>query len=568
MNQKGFAITSVIYGLAILGVMVVAILMGTLSSTRNNVSEEAKMVEDFLISFNQTQVTYRGSASGAKTYTYYVPNGESGWYRIEAFGPRNAAGGNARGAYVTGIVYLNEKDELTFNMGTFGGNTEVYVKEGATNILLVKAGGGKGSSPGGTTKCYSATPTGGNINMDTFELSTGSYIGNTGVSYTDYSASGCTNSSYMRGYPTAQGVGNGNYYLVDGLMLAGANGSNDGKVIVERLAERSDEIPNIPRKNKNFDKVSTIKVSTSATIYYSYHDSFAGSNFKGYVKSCTGTTCNVGGVDLDDVSIVINGAENTNVTNYTVTFTHTDGSTYDVYKSVSGNAATSLNYGVTSKATGLHFSAYQPDHMTSNISGCTNNFSAHGNYYIIPVVTENMVVSAVSNSTDDANQLKIEYMAGESRQKWAIDLLAMPSTGCGTVTSNDFPNIFNESGKKEYRIVELTRYKALNIYYDENYKLNFVSASETFNSLSRNNPQIWNIYPMNDGTYAIKTVVPSFSVFEKSGFLFAKPYGGTNNINDVMIGLTVNPTDTTTSDKDTVPTNVERFYLYALDFSK
>ena len=98
--------------------------------------------------------------------------------------------------------------------------------------------------------------------------------------------------------------------------------------------------------------------------------------------------------------------------------------------------------------------------------------------------------------------------------------------------------------------------------------MNFVSASETFNTLSRNEPQIWNILPMGDGTYAIKTVVPSFTVSEKSGFLFAKPCGETsNNDNDIMIGLVKEYNNTSIDDKNTTPTSIERFVLYSLDFS-
>jgi hypothetical protein len=174
-----------------------------------------------------------------------------------------------------------------------------------------------------------------------------------------------------------------------------------------------------------------------------------------------------------------------------------------------------------------------------------------------------MVVSATLSGADDSNQLKIEPLTGESRQKWAIDLLNRPGSA-----EQNFPNVGNRSNKKEYRITELTRYKSLNIYYDENYKMNFVSASETFNSLSRNEPQIWNIFPMGDGTYAIKTVVPSFTISEKSGFLLAKPFGdNNNNDDDVLIGLAKEYNNGAVDDLNTTPTSIERFFLYSLDFS-
>ena len=36
MNKKGFAISTVIYGLSIMGVLIVSILMGIMSTTRAN----------------------------------------------------------------------------------------------------------------------------------------------------------------------------------------------------------------------------------------------------------------------------------------------------------------------------------------------------------------------------------------------------------------------------------------------------------------------------------------------------------------------------------------------------
>lgn len=555
MNRKGFAITAVIYGLAILGILIIIILMGTLSSTRNNVSEEAKMVEEFLISFNQTEVTYRGTTDK----DYRIPIGESGWYRIEAFGAGN---GTLRGAYTTGIIYFNEKESIHIHIDN--SKSEVTM---ATTILM-RAMAASALTPGGTNYCYSGAPAGGSVNMNTYVLNNynQTFTGIDGITFTSCGS----NASYVLGHPSSSSNGTYNYYFVDGLMLGGANQDAEGKIIIQRLAEKSDEISTIPRKNSKFDGVTGVSITTGLStsglvIRYLYHDGYdANGHFVGHVGSCSGTTtCNFPStVNLDDVSIMFTGAaQKANARNTTV-----------VLKSASGDRViykADDRYGITTGSTGLHFSAYQPDSVilkadgTPNILSATNSFPDHGNYYLIPVVSENMLVSAVSASADDANQLKIEYFTGESRQKWAIDLINAPG---GTP---NFPNVGNATGKKEYRLTELTRYKSLNIYYDENYKMNFVSASETFNSLSRNEPQIWNIYPMSDGTFAIKTAVPSFSLAEKSGFLFAKANGDSiNNLYDVMIGIAREYNQTSVIDRNTTPTEIERFFLYSLDFSK
>lgn len=545
MNNKGFAITSVIYGLAILGVMIVAILMGTLSSTRNNVAEEAKAVENFLINFNQTEVTYRSSS------TYMVPQGETGWYRFEAFGKASAS---AKGAYTTGIIYLKEGNKIFI---TIGANT--VIKDNNNKTIMI-AGGASGASPGGTTKCLSKAPTGGYMDMSTFELvdTKPSLLGYTSaITFKSPGDSGCDNYSYILGYPNSEIGNNFDYFFYDGLMLPNAYEGSTGKVVIQRLAEQDEIVPTIPRKNTKFNGATSITVTntnselSSFKIRYLAHSKTESGGFlRGQVVECNSPCTVNANLWLDQVSIIFPTSD---------ALKNSKNIVIKLGSNIIYDSRGTIGTGIGTE--GIQISAYQPDSYVGNIMSVNNTFPNHGNYYILPVVAPNMAVSAVSNGADDANQLKIESLAGETRQRWAIDMIAAP----GEANPN-FSGIVNASGKKEYRIMELTRYKALNIYYDENYKMNFVSASETFNSLSRNEPQIWNVFPMKDGTYAIKTVVPSFTLSEKSGFLFAKAAGDTpNNINDVLIGKTGSQG---ANDRNTTPTSVERFFLYSLDFSR
>ncbi len=548
MNNKGFAITSVIYGLSILGIMIVAILMGTMSSARHNVSEEAKAVEEFLINFNQTEITFRESTS------YKVPDEETGWYRIEAFGK---ASSNARGTFISGIVFLRENDYLTISMD--GDATEVSL-DGDT---LMSAPHANGSVPGNGYLCYDKSVAGGFIDMNTFDIKdpTKSLIGNDDVTISN---SGCT-KAYVNGNPL-NSTGTITNPVLDSLILPGAYNGTTGKVIIQRIAEYDQNItPTIPIKNKSFNKVKKITINKGSNnipikgLYYTYPRSTNALEQINIVGTTTTTATSLSltssGQDIYEIFILFDQAHaKKNLSGWTVTLETANGN-YVVYDSRD-------TLGIPIGSEGLHLSAFQPDSYTADVLGSVNNFPTHGNYYMIPITSENMAVSAVLNGADDGNQLKIEPITGESRQKWSIDMINAP----GSPNSN-FPGVPNKTGRKEYRIMELTRYKALNIYYDENYKTNFVSASETFNSLSRNEPQIWNIFPMKDTTYAIKTVVPSFTESEKSGFLFSKTAGeSTNNINDVMIGLAQPNEDV--ADRDTLPTNIERFRLYSLDFSR
>ena len=574
MNNKGFAVSSVIYGLSILGILIIAILMGTISSTRNNISKEAKAVEEFLLNFNQTEVMYHGDQHNT---VFHVPDGQSGWYRVEAFGQGSE---EALGAYTTGVMYMKEGESYIININ--GYKTTFGYGYGSSEILMV-AGAGSGSIPGGGIKCYSEPAKDGTINMTTYTLASETYTGIEGIRFYN-----CIQGSYVVGYPGADydegmfepshdpvDLTYDNYFFFDGLIVPGASGALDGKVVIRRVAGEDETLATIPRKNHKFDNAHLIEVEYPASpalysILYSYHeDDDHDGLFTEHVKSCNTRQCVIDPPrDIDEITIMF-------YEEYYDEFSGTNQITEFVPKianmvNVMINSETNIIYrggnlsGVETGITigrGLHLSAYQPDTFTNDYQAATNNFPDHGNYYIFPITSENKVLSAVSSSTDDANKVKTEHLTGESRQIWSIDKINDVNG-----SAPNFPNIQNQSGRKEYRIMDLAHYKALNIYYDDNAVMNFVSASETFNTLSRNDPQIWNIYPLADTSCAIRTVVPSVSSSQKSGFLFAKPAGeGPNNVDDVLIGPAINQGS---QESSLLPTNIERFILFSLDFSK
>ena len=58
VNNKGFAITTLIYGLAILVLLLITIIMATLSSMRSNIKDMAVKVEEELLSLSSSSVEY------------------------------------------------------------------------------------------------------------------------------------------------------------------------------------------------------------------------------------------------------------------------------------------------------------------------------------------------------------------------------------------------------------------------------------------------------------------------------------------------------------------------------
>ena len=107
------------------------------------------------------------------------------------------------------------------------------------------------------------------------------------------------------------------------------------------------------------------------------------------------------------------------------------------------------------------------------------------------------MISANKDVTKDNIAIKIDYLQGEPRQKWTIEKI--------------------EGGVNEYKIIELARYKALEILQDENKLFNQISANTSFNNYARNEPQIWRIDSMQDGTYTISSVMPKFNQSQDTG---------------------------------------------------
>lgn len=555
MNQKGFAVTAVIYGLSILGILIITILMGTLSSSRNNVSEEAKRVEKELIAFNKSSVTYTTGQ-----YYYQVPEGETGWYRIEGYG-RSIL--DYKGAFVTGIIYLEEGKILYIDIPEDDTDSIIKIND-ASGPEILRAAGAVENYSGGTLQPYCKDSLGGNIELDTYKLKDMARKNLVGSEKVTYNPATCPDArtSYLVGYPgsgTAVNVDGLSYYFVDGLMLPAAH-YGTGKVTIQLLAKQDDETPTIPRANNKYNGVNALQIINKSGVQITdidvtskgnlvYSGDGAAPSIYGddtatyYFNSLCGGSCNV-----DDISIVFKTDNHPYINNVEIRLIRSDGVDQVIYKSYNSMR------GFTSSPTGIKLSAYQPDSVKDSLP-------KHGSYYMIPVVSESKVVSARKDSETDSNPIGIEYINGDARQKWEVEEIT-------------YKNVIRKDAAghvmKEYYFTESSRYKSIAIYRDENIARNRTTASMTFNSLSRNPPQIWKITPLGDGTYSIKTVVSSYLSSKKSGYLTVNTSRnddgtGTDYYEQVMIGYGNNPT---VGNYDALePTLTERFILYALDFS-
>lgn len=193
LNNKGFAISTVLYSLLIMVFLIVTLMMGIMASNRKANRNLVETIEDELNRYNESATTlaYRDGTTGeAEAQIYTVPSGQSGWYKIELWG---ASGGTTtsetgevraggKGAYTSGLIYLVENQKLYFYIGGTttnssggangggkgagkgmggGGSSDVRTKSGAwdnddslkTRLMVAAGGGGaegfKEGAPGG-----------------------------------------------------------------------------------------------------------------------------------------------------------------------------------------------------------------------------------------------------------------------------------------------------------------------------------------------------------------------------------------------------------------------------------
>ena len=167
----------------------------------------------------------------------------------------------------------------------------------------------------------------------------------------------------------------------------------------------------------------------------------------------------------------------------------------------------------TETTTGVRISAYQYD--------STSDLPKNGNYIILPVLSENKVVTAGETAENNADPISIEYYNGYNRQLWNIELIEDPK--------------INNGNTNEYKIVELARFKSLAIAHDENLIFNTLSAVDSFNKYARNDPQIWKITNAGGGTYYIQTVVTPSSGDSNVGYLVPQTNQKVNDAKDQII---------------------------------
>ena len=169
LNNKGFAISTVVYGLSIMGVLIVMIVMRSMASNRTNQKAISESIENELNKLSKSEVVFQAlppSVSGNSQQRFVVPDGASGWYKIQLWGAQGANGAGGLGAYTSGVIHLNAGDNLFIHVGNTtadgGEESDVRLVDGAyddfnsyeTRIMVAAGGGRDANAHGGTIKGY------------------------------------------------------------------------------------------------------------------------------------------------------------------------------------------------------------------------------------------------------------------------------------------------------------------------------------------------------------------------------------------------------------------------------
>lgn len=145
MNNKGFAVSTILYGLSIMGFLIVLVLIGLMASNRSNTKDFVMQVEDELNRFSskQTEIAFNGNTNYPQEY-FTMDGTNAYWYKIELWN------GNT---YKSSTFKISANTLIFFYIGNGGDIPTIACLDGearenckAENNNLIMSTGGAGST--------------------------------------------------------------------------------------------------------------------------------------------------------------------------------------------------------------------------------------------------------------------------------------------------------------------------------------------------------------------------------------------------------------------------------------
>ena len=114
MNNKGFAVSTILYGLSILGFLLIVMLMSTVTSNRINTKELVTSIEEDLNRYSVSQTTIT-SGDATQNQDFIVTPNHGGWYKIELWSAK--VNPDTNGDYKAMTIKLPEDTRVSFYIG-------------------------------------------------------------------------------------------------------------------------------------------------------------------------------------------------------------------------------------------------------------------------------------------------------------------------------------------------------------------------------------------------------------------------------------------------------------------
>lgn len=503
LNNKGFAITTLLYGLLSVAFLIMTMLMGIMSTNRQNTSVLVDKIEEELNRYGETETTF---AFLGESQEYIVPYGKAGWYKIELWGAKTSRG---TGSYTSGIIFLEENQSLYFYLGetcstaeqcntVFNkGNTEVRITpSGAGNwddaeskwSTIMRAGGTDESYVSGMAGMKSVDAAGNTVNIP--KNHTGEFFLN-GLSYAGGNdGHGMANielvSSNVSTNPPTKKVDYLNSVRYIKVCTAG-NSVNDGNRIVELQAINmaGDNVA----KDLNINNTSNGANATDGSL--------ESTDSSGYATFSTGTCAELDlgwAQELSEIGVWHYFNDRRTYKNSTISVSG-DGVIYRELKKISITG----QYSIKSIRQGERYTAWQPDTTTT---------LPNGNYYITSVETigENHGVFALNAQNSRGNALAdttLEKFKANKFQKWTIEQVDIYATSVENKSAH--------SGKTIYKIYESENKTALQIQEGTGNDWENACNKTTHRGYEWD---LWEIIPQQDGTYRIKSLLGTYLAVE------------------------------------------------------
>lgn len=491
LNEKGFAVSTLLYGLMLVAFLVVSLLMSIMSTNRKNTNTLVKKIEEELNRYSQTTTEFT-STDG--TQEFIVPYGKAGWYKIELWGAaaKNADGISStyekKGGYTSGVIYLEENTHLYFQIGSVGGtagtknNTNTTYGGGATDVRLV---GGAWNNTDGLNSRIMVAAGGG---YDSSNKGTG-YFDGLGY-YNSYNG-----RTYISGYPCAPT--HATYAFINTHLMHSVN-AGEGKATIELISTNSKDNPPATKTNV-LNGVRYIKdciTSTKTTVTKERWTEIQVFDSNGQnvalnktAKIGSNTVAGIVNGTKDDISttyssgagekcVVVDLGATYNLEEIAI-FHHKDDSndrtyiTENIYVSSNGSSYTLLKHWDS-----LDLAPKETDHgirySARDLEGNSTLGVPTGNYFIHNAVS---IAGAVTSQGDNA---VLAQNTGQKGQRWAI-----MSTGDGY-----------------YSIVEASNSRALQPV-DGALEINEIVGTTTI--YEKHPWEEWEIMGLNNGFYLFRS---------------------------------------------------------------